>query len=71
VIGTIIFPPLGGLIAAPFSNPGIGILAFAEYPSSLASTAWHGFLVGDYLLLFRFAIGLVVIGLWWMWVWKG
>jgi len=70
VIGTVIFPPLGGLIAAP-----LAILILEFWRLRNIRQAWRALLgmASGWGLSFvvRFAIGLVVIGFWWMWVWKG
>jgi uncharacterized protein YqgC (DUF456 family) len=70
VIGTIIWPPLGGLIAAPL---GVFLLEFARYREF--KKAWRAFLglaTGWGLSFFvRFGIGVVIILVWWLWVWQG
>lgn len=70
VVGTIILPPIGGLIAAPL---GVFLLELARYREF--KKAWGAFLglaTGWGLSFFvRFGIGVLIILLWWLWVWKG
>jgi hypothetical protein len=70
VVGTLIFPPIGGLIAAP------GAVLLLEYSRlrdwNKAWQALRGMATGWGLsFVARFAIGLVIMALWWLWVWKG
>jgi hypothetical protein len=70
LIGTIIFPPIGGLIAAPL------IVLLLEYRRRRSwPESWQvvkGLLAGWGLsLLARFGIGLVMIILWLVWAWQG
>ncbi len=69
VLGTLIFPPLGGLIAAPLA------VLILEYRRSLdfkiAWQALRGMAAGWGLsFVARFGIGLVMMILWWVWVWQ-
>ena len=70
IIGTIIFPPFGGLIAAP-----LGILLLELWRTRNLKKAWQaliGMAAGWGLSFFaRFAIGAVMMGMWWLWVWLG
>jgi hypothetical protein len=70
VIGTLIFPPFGGIIAAPLA---ILLLEYARVRDmNRAWLALRGLATGLGLsFLARFAIGLVIMGLWWVWVWQG
>lgn len=70
LIGTIIFPPLGGLVAAP------GVMLLLEYRRlrdwDKSWQAVKGLMTGWGLsFLARFAIGLAMITLWLVWAWKG
>ena len=70
ILGTIIFPPIGGLIAAP-----IAVLLLEYYRLrdwALARQAVFGMAKGWGLsLAARLLIGFLMMGLWWIWVWKG
>ncbi len=70
VAGTILFPPIGGIIAAPLA---IFLLEWLRLKD--AKKAWRAFsglTVGWGLSFFvRFGIGVVMMLLWWLWVWKG
>jgi uncharacterized protein YqgC (DUF456 family) len=70
IVGTIIFPPIGGLIAAPLAIFALEYIRIREVRG-----AWYALrgLVGGWGLSFlvRFGVGLVMIILWWIWVWKG
>jgi uncharacterized protein YqgC (DUF456 family) len=70
ILGTIIFPPVGGLIAAP-----IAVLLLEYYRLrdwTLARQAVFGMAKGWGLsLAARLVIGFMIMGLWWIWVWKG
>ena len=70
VLGTIIFPPIGGLIAAPLA---VYLLEYARLKDSQqAWQALRGLATGWGLsFLARFGIGSVMMVLWWIWVWKG
>jgi hypothetical protein len=70
VLGTLFFPPFGGIIGAP-------LVVFAlEYRRLRdARQAWEtlrGLATGYGLsFLARFGVGVVMMLLWWLWVWKG
>jgi uncharacterized protein YqgC (DUF456 family) len=70
VVGTIAFPPFGGIIAAP-----LAVLALEFYRVRDWKKAWlalRGLATGWGLsFVVRFIIGLVIMGLWWLWVWQG
>lgn len=67
IIGTIAFPPFGGLIAAPL---GLYLTEYIRLGES--DTAWlvtRGLLVGcGWAFVVRFGLGVVMIGLWVIWV---
>jgi hypothetical protein len=67
VVGTFMFPPFGGLLAAP------GMLYLSEYVRSKSSQhAWvvtRGMLVGwGWSFVARFGLGSLMIGLWFVWL---
>jgi hypothetical protein len=70
VLGTVFFPPIGGIIAAP-----LAILALEYYRLRDWGKAWQalrGLATGWGLsFIVRFVIGFVMMGLWWVWVWQG
>lgn len=68
LVGTLIFPPFGGLIAIPV------VIFLLEYIRNrnlkLTWLALRGLIAGWGLSFFtRFGIGLAMIILWWLWVW--
>lgn len=70
LVGTIVFPPFGGLIAAPV------VLLLLEYRRwgdwERSWLAVKGLLIGWGLsFLARFGIGLGMITMWLIWAWKG
>jgi uncharacterized protein YqgC (DUF456 family) len=70
VVGTLLVPPIGGLVAAPAA------VLLVEYWRSKdwqqAVLALQGLARGWGLSFFaRFGIGAVMMVLWWLWVWKG
>jgi uncharacterized protein YqgC (DUF456 family) len=70
VVGTLIFPPLGGVLAAP-----IAVLLLEYLRTMDVGKAWEslrGLATGWGLsFVVRFGIGVVMMCLWWLWVWKG
>ena len=70
VLGTIFFPPFGGLIAAPLA---VYLLELARLRDP--QKAWYALrgLAAGWGLSFvaRFGIGVVMFLLWLVWVWKG
>lgn len=69
ILGTIFFPPLGGFIAVPV------VLLLVEYSRHRdLNKAWQSLigLVGGWgaSVAVRFVIGLIVLALWLLWVWK-
>jgi uncharacterized protein YqgC (DUF456 family) len=68
VVGTVLLPPFGGIIAAPLSVLMLEYLRFRDW--NKAWLALRGMTAGWGLsFLARFAIGLVIMILWWLWVW--
>lgn len=70
LIGTVLFPPFGGVLAAPL------VVLLAEYLRQRDwKQAWQtlvGLVAGWGLAYFvRLAVGLVILALWWLWLWKG
>ena len=70
VVGTILFPPIGGFIAAPLS---VYILEYARLKDTQkAWQALRGLATGLGLsFVARFGVGVVMLLLWLFWVWKG
>ncbi len=70
VLGTLLFPPFGGFILAPLA---ILLLEYARLRNW--NDAWRslrGLATGWGAAYFvRILVGLLVIGLWAIWVWKG
>ena len=66
IVGTVIFPPFGGLIAAPLAIFFLEVLRNREWRSGWRVT--RGLALGWGLsFLVRFAIGLVMIVIWLTW----
>jgi len=70
VVGTFVFPPIGGLIAAPLV---LFLMEFSRLRDSERATRVVRELIFGWGLAFvvRFGIGLVMIGLWAIWVYFG
>lgn len=70
LVGTLALPPFGGLIAAPLS---VLLLEFWRTRDAKKSArALLGLATGYGLSFFvRFGIGVVMMIVWWLWVWKG
>lgn len=69
VLGTILLPPIGGIIAAP------GAIYLLEYlrlqDKQKAWEALRGLATGWGLsFVVRFLIGVLMMILWWVWVWR-
>jgi len=68
--GTLLLPPFGGLIAAP-----LAVLLLEAYRNKSMEKGWkalRGLATGWGLsFIVRFAIGLLMMALWWLWVWQG
>ncbi len=70
ILGTLLWPPIGGVIAAPLS-----VLLLEYWRHRSWDQAWNALrgLASGWGLSFvvRFATGLVMMVLWWLWVWQG
>lgn len=70
VLGTLAFPPIGGILAAPAS---VLLLEYVRHKDW--KKAWYALrgLAAGWGLSFvvRFGIGIAMMALWWFWVWKG
>jgi len=70
VIGTLVFPPIGGIIAAPLAVLLLQYLRLRDW--NKAWQALRGLATGWGLsFVVRLLIGVVMMALWWIWVWKG
>jgi uncharacterized protein YqgC (DUF456 family) len=70
IAGTLLWPPIGGIIAAPLSVLLLEYLHRRNW--SEAWSAFRGLATGWGLsFVVRFGIGVVMMLLWWLWVWKG
>jgi len=70
ILGTLFFPPVGGIIAAPLAVLGLEYLRLRDWKQ--AWLALRGMATGLGLsFVVRLLIGIVIMGLWWIWVWKG
>ena len=70
IAGTILLPPFGGLVAAPLAIFLLEYLRLRDFRK--AWKAFSGMVVGygaSYVV--RFVLGLLIMALWWLWVWKG
>ena len=68
VVGTVIFPPFGGIIAAPLTVLLVEYLRLRDLDQ--AWLALRGLATGWGLsFLVRFSLGLLMMILWWIWVW--
>jgi hypothetical protein len=68
--GTILFPPLGGLVAAPLAVLLLEYIRLRDLKQ--AASALRGLAAGWGLSsIARFGIGLMIMVLWWFWVWIG
>jgi hypothetical protein len=56
ILGTLLFPPIGGLIAAPIAVLALEYYRLRDWALSVAA---------------RLVIGLLIMASWWIWVWKG
>lgn len=70
VLGTLFFPPIGGIVAAP-----LAVLLLEYRHQGDWNKAWQalrGLATGYGLaLVVRFGIGVLLMLLWWLWVWQG
>ena len=70
IIGTIFFPPFGGLIAVPLSIFLLEYLRARDLKKAWLSL--RGLAAGWGLsFLVRYLLGVLIIILWWIWVWQG
>jgi uncharacterized protein YqgC (DUF456 family) len=70
VVGTVVFPPIGGFIAAPAAVLLLEYARLRDWQKVWA--ALRGLATGWGASFFvRFIIGLFMMGLWWLWVWLG
>ncbi len=68
IIGTLIFPPLGGIIAAPTAVLLLEYNRVRDWQK--ARQALRGLATGWGLsFVVRFGIGVVLMVLWWFWAW--
>ncbi len=69
LLGTYLFPPLGGLLLAPVVLLGVEYLRRRTWDEAWQAT--KGYLLGcGWAFVARFAIGLVMIALWAIWAWS-
>jgi len=69
ILGTLLLPPIGGLIAAPAAVLLVEFLRGRDWGQAWRAT--RGLAVGwGISFLARFGIGVVMIGLWFVWVLK-
>jgi hypothetical protein len=70
VLGTIFFPPFGGFITAPAAILLLEFIRLGDWQK--AWQALRGLATGwGAAVAVRFMIGLIVLSLWALWVWKG
>ncbi len=70
IAGTLIFPPLGGFIAAPAAILLLEYIRLRDWRK--AWEALRGLATGfGASIVVRFLLGIIVLGLWLVWVWKG
>lgn len=70
VIGTLLLPPFGGLIAAPAAVVLLEYSRLRDWPKAMQ--ALRGLATGWGLsFVVRFIIGVFIQVLWWLWVWQG
>lgn len=68
ILGTLILPPFGGLIAAPLSVLLLEYRRIGDWEKAWASL--RGLIAGWGLAYFvRLGIGFLLMALWWVWVW--
>jgi len=69
-LGTVIFPPLGGFVAVPLAILLLEYQRLRDWKAAWQSL--RGLATGWGAAYFvRILMGLTIIGLWWLWVWKG
>jgi uncharacterized protein YqgC (DUF456 family) len=70
ILGTILFPPVGGIIAAPLAVLLIEYNRYRDWDK--AWRAIKGLAVGWGLsFIVKFGIGFLMMALWWIWAWRG
>jgi uncharacterized protein YqgC (DUF456 family) len=70
LLGTLFFPPFGGLIAAPLAVLLLHYIQTNDWKQSWGTL--KSLAVGWGLSFFaRFGIGLLLMLFWWLWVWQG
>lgn len=70
VIGTLLLPPFGGLIAAPAAVILLEYRRMGDMQKAMG--ALRGLAAGWGLsFVIRFIIGVIIQILWWVWVWQG
>ena len=69
VIGSIVFPPFGGLVAALVGIFAVEFLRLRDWRQAMVSTRSMAAGCGWSVLL-RFSIGMVMILMWLVWVWQ-
>jgi uncharacterized protein YqgC (DUF456 family) len=70
VIGTLLLPPIGGLIAAPAAVLLLEYQRLGDWQKAMA--ALRGLATGWGLsFVVRFLLGVIIQLLWWLWVWQG
>jgi uncharacterized protein YqgC (DUF456 family) len=70
VIGTLLLPPIGGLIAAPAAVLLLEYQRLGDWQKAMA--ALRGLATGWGLsFVVRFILGVIIQLLWWLWVWQG
>jgi uncharacterized protein YqgC (DUF456 family) len=70
VIGTLLLPPIGGLIAAPAAVLLVEYSRLRDWQKAMQ--ALRGLATGWGLsFVVRFIIGVIIQLLWWLWVWQG
>lgn len=68
VVGTLLLPPFGGIIAAPAAILLLEYLRLRDL--NQAWLALRGLATGwGFSFVVRFGFGLVIMVLWWLWVW--
>ena len=69
IAGTLLLPPIGGLLAAPLAVLLVEYLRVREWNKALLAT--RGLAIGmGFTVLARFGIGVVMILLWGVWAWS-
>ena len=70
IVGTILLPPFGGIVGALLAIFLLELIRLRDIRKALV--AMLGLTTGWGLsFVIRFFIGIVMMVLWWLWVWKG